>query len=76
MPAKPPKTSISNVTLNLEEVPMDNFCRAHQANHLNKTCPQFINMMELFINEGKYPEGSTQEDEKEKVEELLSNKKR
>ena len=27
---------------------MENFCRAHKDNHLEKYCPAFINMFELF----------------------------
>jgi hypothetical protein len=32
-------TPLVNSNLDLENVAMDNFCRAHMANHLKKSCP-------------------------------------
>lgn len=34
--------------INIQDYTMDNFCRAHKDNHLEKNCLDFINMFELF----------------------------
>ena len=36
--------------LNLTEVGMDNFCTFHQQPHSKKSCPQWINSMNLVVN--------------------------
>jgi hypothetical protein len=35
--------------INLEDYVMDNFCCTHYANHLEKTCPEFINSFKEMI---------------------------
>ena len=40
----------SNANLNVVELGMDNLCSYHQSSHLEKTCPQRINLMTLVIN--------------------------
>ena len=35
--------------INLEDYAMENFCRPHYANHLEKTCPKFINLFKEMI---------------------------
>ena len=37
--------------LNLTEVGMDNFCTFHQQPHFEKICPQWINSMNLVVNQ-------------------------
>ena len=49
--------------INLEDFAMDNFCRAHYENHLDKTCPQFINSFKAMILPG-VPQEEDEEEEK------------
>ena len=35
--------------INLEDYAMDNFCHAHYANHLEKSCPEFMNVFKGMI---------------------------
>jgi hypothetical protein len=36
---------------NLDSFNNDNFCSYHQQNHLERTCPQWVNSMTLVINQ-------------------------
>ena len=51
--------------INLEDYAMDNFCRAHYANHSKKNCPDFINLFKAMI----LPRECQEEDEEEEEEE-------
>jgi hypothetical protein len=42
--------------INLEYYAMDNFCRAHYANHSEKTYPEFINLFKAMILPREYQE--------------------
>ena len=55
MPPKPPKTHPSNLSFSLDEIAIDNYCRAHETNDSTKTCPQWLNMVNLFLNERMEP---------------------
>ena len=44
---------------------MDNFCHAHYTNHLEKTCPEFMNLFKAII----LPWEIKKEDEEEETEE-------
>jgi hypothetical protein len=44
---EPPRT---NLNIDMEGVAMENFCNYHQENHLEKTCPQWINAMNMIAN--------------------------
>ena len=35
--------------INLEDYTMDNFCRAHYANHSERSCPEFMNLFKAMI---------------------------
>ena len=59
-PQIPPTFGIS-----LEDYVMDNFCRAHYANHLDKTCPEFMHLFKAMI----LPRECQEEDEEEEKEE-------
>ena len=59
--------------INLEDYVIDNFCRTHSENHLEKTCPEFINSFKALLlpwehmeKDGKEEDG---EEKKEEVEE-------
>ena len=48
---------------------MDNFCCAHYANHLEKTCPEFMNLFKAMILPTELQEEDEEEqEEKEEVE--------
>ena len=51
--------------INLEDYAMDNFCRAHYANHSEKSCPEFMNLFKAMI----LPRECHEEDEEEEEEE-------
>jgi hypothetical protein len=51
--------------INLEDHAMDNFCRAHYANHSEKNCPEFMNLFKAMI----LPRECQNEEEKEEEEE-------
>ena len=51
--------------INLEDYAMDNFCRAHYANHLEKNYPEFMNLFKEMI----LPWECQEEDEEEEEEE-------
>lgn len=36
--------------IQLEEFSLQNFCREHNANHCEQTCPSFINMFKIFTS--------------------------
>jgi hypothetical protein len=61
-PQIPPTSEID-----LEDYAMDNFCRAHCENHLEKTCPKFINLFKAMI----LPLEPKEEDEEEEKEEAI-----
>ena len=44
---------------------MENFCRAHYANHSEKSCPEFMNLFKAMI----LPRECHEEDEEEEEEE-------
>jgi len=46
-PLEPPPT---NLNIDLEAVAMENLCNCHQANHSEKICPQWINVLKLVAN--------------------------
>ena len=46
---KPPPHSLA--AMNLTDVGMDNFCTFHQQPHSEKNCPQWINSIELVMNQ-------------------------
>ena len=55
---KPIKKKINKTTshqiprtsrINLEDYAMDNFCHAHYANHSEKNCPEFMNLLKAMI---------------------------
>ena len=48
-PPQPPTDNSS--VLDLIEVGMDNFCTFHQQPHSEKSCPQWINSMNLVVNQ-------------------------
>ena len=35
--------------INLEDYAMDNFCHSHYANHLEKTCLEFVNLFKEMV---------------------------
>ena len=35
--------------INLEDYVMNNFCRTHNANHSERTCPKFINSFTMML---------------------------
>lgn len=37
----------ANLNIKLDDITHDNFCTYHQANHIDKTCPQWVNAMNL-----------------------------
>ena len=49
---------------NLEDYVMDNFCHANYANHLEKNCPEFVNLFKAMI----LPWETQEEDEDEEKE--------
>ena len=51
---------------------MDNFCRAHYANHSEKNCPEFMNLFREMILPWECQE-EEEEDEEEEEEEPSSN---
>ena len=51
--------------INLEDYAMENFCRAHYANHSEKSCPEFMNLFKAMI----LPQECHEEDEEEEEEE-------
>jgi hypothetical protein len=66
--------------INLEDYAMDNFCRAHYANHLEKSCPEFMNLFKAMIlpwdcheEDEEEEEEEEGEEEEEEEEELPSN---
>ena len=48
--------------INLEEYTMDNFCRAHYADHLEKNCIEFMNLFKAMILPWKLQEEDEEED--------------
>ena len=61
--------------INIQDYAVDNFFRAHKDNHLEKDCPSFINMFELFTaNQGNPPpsEGDQVIETKENSSEEMS----
>ena len=40
----------SNLNIKLDDVSQDNFCTYHQASHSEKTCPKWVNEMNLIDN--------------------------
>ena len=55
-------------SINLEDYAMDNFFCTHHVNHLEKTCPKFINsfrVMPLPIEEDKNKEEEQEDEAKE-----------
>ena len=66
-PQIPPTSGI-----NLEDYVMDNFCRAHYANHSEKSCPEFMNLFkEMILPQECHKEYEEKEEEEE--EERPSN---
>jgi hypothetical protein len=55
--------------INLEYYAMENFFRAHYANHSEKNCPEFMNLFKVMI-----PPWEIQEDEEEEEEEEEESK--
>lgn len=51
----PPRQHPPPENINIQDYAMDNFCRAHKDNHLEKNCPAFINMFELFTTSQTNP---------------------
>ena len=49
--------------INLEDYAMENFCRAHYANHSEKSCPEFMNLFKAMI----LPRECHEEEEKSKL---------
>ena len=54
--------------IKLEDYAMDNFCRAHYANHSEKKCPKLMNLFKAMILPWELQE-EYEEEEKEEVEE-------
>ena len=59
--------------INLEDYVMDNFCRAHYANHLEKICPEFMNLFNTMILPWACQEEDEEEEEEEEEVEPSSN---
>ena len=62
-PQIPPTSGI-----NLEDYAMQNFCRAHNVNHSEKICQEFVNLFNAMILPWETQE-EYEEEEKEEVEE-------
>ena len=52
---------------------MENFCRAHYANHSEKSCPEFMNLFKAMILPQECHEEDEEEEEEEEEEEPPSN---
>ena len=48
---------------------MDNFCHTHYENHLEKTCPEFINSFKAMLLP-REPHQEQEEEEKEEAEKV------
>jgi hypothetical protein len=59
--------------INLEYYAMDNFCRAHYANHSKKICPEFINLFKEMILPRECQDAEEEQEEEEEEEEPPSN---
>jgi hypothetical protein len=46
----------------------ENFCRAHNASHSERTCPAFVNMFKVFTEMEEEEENKTNENEQEDEE--------
>ena len=60
-PQIPPTSGI-----NLEDHVMDKFCCAHYENHLEKNCPEFVNLFKAMV----LPRENLEEDKEEEKEEV------
>ena len=59
-PQIPPTSGI-----NLEDYAIGNYCRTHHANHLERTCPKFINYFIAMILPPKPPKKENKNDKEE-----------
>jgi hypothetical protein len=59
--------------INLEDYAMDNFCRAHYANHSEKNCPEFMNLFKAMILPWECQEQDEEEEEEEEDVKPSSN---
>jgi hypothetical protein len=56
--------------INLEDYAIDNFFRAHYANHSKKTCPEFMNLLKEMILPWELQEEDEEEEKEEEEEEV------
>ena len=59
-PQIPPISSI-----NIEDYAMDNYCRTHNANHSERTCPKFINYFIALLTPLEPPRREKQNEKEE-----------
>ena len=68
----PPQVPLT-LGINLEDYAMENYCQTHHANHLERTCPEFINSFTTMLLPLEPPEkenrNEKEEDDDEKHEE-------
>ena len=57
----------------MEDFAMDNFYRAHYANHSEKNCPEFMNLFKAMILPWECEKEEEEEEEEEEEDEPPSN---